>query len=204
MSSPGSFAWFDRESSSWRTAQLSLAGGWDEFSLTWPRAGMTRNGTAFLRQPLVPLISVIGSTSWLTPSANDCKPSGPKETEQMMLYEAGQNVPDTYKRLRSQVAARERVPTPTVNDAKNSTCPPSQRGRASLVGHIMRTGLVSTPTATRRGSYKEGRTIKKGGCRNLSEDVAALGTRGELNPEWVEWLMGFPIGWTDCEQSATP
>ena len=22
---------------------------------------------------------------------------------------------------------------------------------------------------------------------------------GYLNPEWVEWLMGFPIGWTDLE-----
>ena len=22
---------------------------------------------------------------------------------------------------------------------------------------------------------------------------------GRLNPEWVEWLMGFPAGWTDCE-----
>ena len=20
---------------------------------------------------------------------------------------------------------------------------------------------------------------------------------GALNPQWVEWLMGFPIGWTD-------
>ncbi|MGB1142082.1 MAG: hypothetical protein ACPG1A_14365 [Halioglobus sp.] len=27
---------------------------------------------------------------------------------------------------------------------------------------------------------------------------------GGLNPQWVEWLMGFPIGWTDCEVSATP
>ncbi len=25
---------------------------------------------------------------------------------------------------------------------------------------------------------------------------------GMLNPQWVEWLMGFPIGWTDCEVSA--
>lgn len=25
-----------------------------------------------------------------------------------------------------------------------------------------------------------------------------------LNPEWVEWLMGFPIGWTDLEGSETP
>jgi hypothetical protein len=21
---------------------------------------------------------------------------------------------------------------------------------------------------------------------------------GQLNPNWVEWLMGFPDGWTDC------
>ena len=26
---------------------------------------------------------------------------------------------------------------------------------------------------------------------------------GKLNPMWVEWLMGFPIGWTDLEDSAT-
>jgi hypothetical protein len=22
---------------------------------------------------------------------------------------------------------------------------------------------------------------------------------GKLNPQWVEWLMGFPIGWTDLD-----
>ena len=26
---------------------------------------------------------------------------------------------------------------------------------------------------------------------------------GQLNPMWVEWLMGFPLGWTDLEDSAT-
>ena len=25
---------------------------------------------------------------------------------------------------------------------------------------------------------------------------------GQLNPTWVEWLMGFPSGWTDLEDSA--
>jgi len=29
-------------------------------------------------------------------------------------------------------------------------------------------------------------------------------TSGSLNPTWVEWLMGYPLGWTDCEDSATP
>lgn len=27
---------------------------------------------------------------------------------------------------------------------------------------------------------------------------------GSLNPTWVEWLMGFPCGWTDLGRSATP
>ncbi|WP_147401687.1 hypothetical protein [Acutalibacter sp. 1XD8-33] len=22
---------------------------------------------------------------------------------------------------------------------------------------------------------------------------------GQLNPDWVEWLQGFPIGWTEVE-----
>lgn len=28
------------------------------------------------------------------------------------------------------------------------------------------------------------------------------GESGPLNPDWVEWLMGFPIGWTDLEVAA--
>ena len=27
---------------------------------------------------------------------------------------------------------------------------------------------------------------------------------GVLNPDWVEWLMGYPSGWTDLEDSETP
>jgi len=27
---------------------------------------------------------------------------------------------------------------------------------------------------------------------------------GTLNPMWIEWLMGFPIGWTDLEHLETP
>ena len=27
---------------------------------------------------------------------------------------------------------------------------------------------------------------------------------GQLNPAWVEWLMGYPIGWTELKDSETP
>jgi DNA (cytosine-5)-methyltransferase 1 len=29
------------------------------------------------------------------------------------------------------------------------------------------------------------------------------GNGGKLNPMWVEWLMGFPLGWTDLEDLET-
>jgi hypothetical protein len=28
-------------------------------------------------------------------------------------------------------------------------------------------------------------------------DPSAIG--GKMNPTWVEWLMGFPLGWTDLQ-----
>ena len=33
--------------------------------------------------------------------------------------------------------------------------------------------------------------------------LVKLGTNGgQLNPPWVEWLMGWPIGWTDLKPLA--
>lgn len=26
-----------------------------------------------------------------------------------------------------------------------------------------------------------------------------INTHGQLNPDWVEWLMGWPVGWTDAD-----
>jgi hypothetical protein len=37
--------------------------------------------------------------------------------------------------------------------------------------------------------------------RNTKPLNAEVG--GALNPTWVEWLMGWPLGWTDCDVSAT-
>jgi DNA (cytosine-5)-methyltransferase 1 len=37
--------------------------------------------------------------------------------------------------------------------------------------------------------------------RNTPPLNAAVG--GALSPTWVEWLMGWPLGWTACDASAT-
>jgi DNA (cytosine-5)-methyltransferase 1 len=61
-------------------------------------------------------------------------------------------------------------PTPTVNDSKNCTLPPSQVKHDNIPGALLRDG-------------------EKAG--------------GALNPTWVEWLMGWPLGWTDLKPLAT-
>ena len=56
------------------------------------------------------------------------------------------------------------------------------------------------PTATAR-DWRSGKASEATMIRNsrpLSEKIG-----GKLNPQWVEWLMGWPIGWTDCEPLET-
>lgn len=75
-------------------------------------------------------------------------------------------------------------PTPIADSASGRTTVYSQGGVPLQVAVQM----WPTPTANRwSGLQSHGRN-------------AIL---GKLNPAWVEWLMGFPIGWTDCELSET-
>tara|TARA_R110000824_G_scaffold374961_1_gene565660 strand:+ start:597 stop:896 length:300 start_codon:yes stop_codon:yes gene_type:complete len=65
-----------------------------------------------------------------------------------------------------------------------------------------------TPSATPRGAHtgtEAGEVSADGKSRTSAKGVkfgatlqTAVGS-GQLNPTWVEWLMGFPIGYTDLE-----
>lgn len=64
-----------------------------------------------------------------------------------------------------------------------------------------------TPQAwdSNRGPMKEERYQKKLGGPNLISEITHRGeTSGQLNPTWVEWLMGYPSGWTDLNALVTP
>jgi hypothetical protein len=46
---------------------------------------------------------------------------------------------------------------------------------------------------------------EKGQQIRLTTQVSPQGgAGGQLNPDWVEWLMGFPIGWTALKNWVTP
>jgi hypothetical protein len=41
--------------------------------------------------------------------------------------------------------------------------------------------------------------LKDRGKGNLGEQVSGLHNGGKLNPTWTEWLMGWPLEWTDLK-----
>ena len=45
--------------------------------------------------------------------------------------------------------------------------------------------------------------LRDRGKGNLGEQVSGLHNGGHLNPTWTEWLMGWPLGWTDLKPLAT-
>lgn len=75
QSSLGAFAYYDRDTRSWKTFQDSFLVGLDEFSGTWPKAGTMRSGIVYQQPPLVPDVSVFGSSFWPTITASEWKGS---------------------------------------------------------------------------------------------------------------------------------
>ena len=87
-------------------------------------------------------------------------------------------------------------PTPRANEYKDvlQSVPPSRMkdpGKCNLTQAVAMKKLFAKPCAADAQGSHGGNNH-----RSLRTDVA-----GQLNPTWGEWLMGFPIGWTDLNAS---
>ena len=89
---------------------------------------------------------------------------------------------------------------------------PGATGRYKLRDHVQPINAQFWPTPTtrdyRHSGSKEGYEKRKGKhVQALNEEACwgknGIGKGGSLNPEFVEYLMGYPIGFTDCEHSET-
>ena len=80
--------------------------------------------------------------------------------------------------------------------------PSGQHHSLRLQDQVRNPKLWPTPNVKMSGrKLTNGRSISGKGVRwgkSLSQSVQETAT-GSLNPTWVEWLMGFPTGWTDLE-----
>ena len=100
------------------------------------------------------------------------------------------------------------VPSPMAGDAQSARNATATRYRIPPTGIHAGTTLTDyvtlfpTPSARDwKSSHASQATMQKN-TRPLNETITD-GSGGQLNPEWVEWLMGWPIGWTDLEPLET-
>tara|TARA_R110002012_G_scaffold214853_1_gene385954 strand:- start:111 stop:704 length:594 start_codon:yes stop_codon:yes gene_type:complete len=147
------YAWYDQNTSSWKTYQRSLLTDWTLFSETFTRQGyMNANGVVFQAALLEPATKETDGGLLPTPIAS-------KAVEQRVKFKQG-----GYS-LRAAID-REMLPTPTATDYK---------GRSGQ-GYI-----------DRHGEHR------------ISDVLTKIGDNMNLNPAFVEEMMGYPIGWTDLK-----
>lgn len=186
---PAWFAKLDRATSSWKIPQLSLFEDSERSLETWPRWGMMLDGVCWEQTPLEPDTEENEFGLWPTPKASirgDC-PS-----------ERRRHTPD----LPSAVAM---WPTPMANDSTGSQyCyGKNKKNLMKLPGAVI---MFPTPQASdnRDRGHIGMPAIQR---RQMNKKQIGLGqsvsdTSGALNPNWVEWLMDWPIGWTDLSPLA--
>lgn len=181
---------YDPDTSSWRTHRCL----WDEdlsaCSLTLPKWGLMRDGVLLERMTLALPTAANDAGLWPTPKANDAEKRG--------------NFDVTNPR-NGLPAAVKKFATPQARDFRS--------GQAARWDDPRRTRNLNdqiakwpTPVASMsKGSSPNALTRKDGQDRSNDRlDHAVMASDGgQLNPTWVEWLMGWPLGWTDLKPLET-
>jgi len=174
--------------------------------LTWKVRTTPAKRLLFQLVPSTPRIEEIESGSsegkemWPTPRVSDTEGGIVKNVE----LHNGSYSRKNKKGVRWGVKLKDAVnhsqkmwPTPGACEAKSDTLNVQNRiekKKQVMLCHAVR--LWPTPKAR---DHKDGRTGGDMGRNSpdLGKVVGQSKTNGALNPNWVEWLMGFPTGWTD-------
>lgn len=84
--------------------------------------------------------------------------------------------------------------TPSATDGNHGG--PNARDSSGALHLSAQAARWPTPNTSDANGYR--RSSNKQGGDALREAIG-----GKLNPDWVEWLMGWPVGWTDLKPLAT-
>ena len=210
----GSLARFDPDTSSWKTVQHSLLEDSGSSSVTWPRSGMTAGGQCLELPMSGRRINATGSGLWQTPVADDAvnrvngkiNSRGEPKLSAQVLRRPTPVASDTSSRNKpyaqggTPLSLAVKWPTPTVCGNYN------RKGASATSGDGLATAVNRWPTPTARMHKGGGNSMtrKDGKSRSDMLDWAVEYQTGmRLNPTWVEWLMGWPLGWTDLKPLAT-
>lgn len=183
---------YDPDSSSWRTHRCL----WDEdlsaCSLTLPKWGLMRSGVLLERMTLALPTAANAAGLWRTPTVGMLNADRAKDPEYTARKEAkGQTIT-----LADQVKNPRMWPTPLATDGSKGW--PNQKGGKGDLRLSSAVHQFPTPTATNTKAHH-----MRGADNGKEREARSYGETGQLNPNWVEWLMGWPLGWTDLKPSET-
>jgi DNA (cytosine-5)-methyltransferase 1 len=90
-------------------------------------------------------------------------------------------------------------PTPTRKGNYNRPYPGKKSGYGLVTAVRMWPTPLKRDSRTVKGAARSPNSL---GTEPLVTEVALSEglENGRLNPEWVEWLMGWPMGWTDASK----
>ena len=187
------------ESSIWRSTRCLL---------TWKTKDTPHRRLLFRLVPSMPHTEGTGSLFWPTPSTGAALCGGTgnfktlqKMTERGLISEeerrelsqgnGGKTNPELLEWLMGYEAQFTKlIPTPLSNDYKG--------------GAMNRCWMPSSQSVhVERERERERQSRGYDGTLKSLAEVTPRGRLGPMNPEWVEWLMGFPIGWTELNVSET-
>lgn len=182
------------------SCQRMTDGSLEQWSETWPRWGMIVNGVAYRQPPLISRISDGGSLLLPTPTVGDSKSAANKTANRSRndLHHSGVTLTDWARLLPTQQASDSMRKGADYAKQKN------KRGGADDLQTAM-IKLLATPRASDWkdcGDPGSKSQIHMLGKQYLSAQVKKTGEL--LNPQFVEAMMGFPIGWTELDASEMP
>jgi hypothetical protein len=184
---------FDRASSSWKTAHCLLSEDLPWSSVTLPKWGMMRAGELWERTTLALRTSGTGAGLWPTPNV----PNGGRTLNHVKDWR-GRTAYHNGKKVQVGLEAAVKMwPTPTSDCAKSRKKKYAQGGTALTAAVKM----WPTPCANEDAAGRPGSKMQK--MLGNHPDIRGDLTGGTLNPDWTEWLMGWPIGLTASAPLAT-
>jgi hypothetical protein len=194
----GSFTKYNPDTSSWRTHQCSLVGDLEEFSETWPQWGLMRDGECWEQQMLAQTIKETESGLSLlpTPTASMMPCEGTVRIMRKAWLKGEYSLEDASviagRDVRKSQGKVKAWPTPTVacveGGEQSDRVEETQSG-----GYILR--KLNKPNMTYGAKLSDAILYEE---KKKNKVVG-----GKLNPTWTEWLMGWPLGWTDLKPLET-
>ena len=192
----GSLAKYNPSTHSLKTAQCSLFGDSIQSSAILPNWGSMRDGELWEQTISGQII---------------------KENEFGLSLEMVHTPTATANQMAPSMRKSNYWPTPTAMTGGTGVAPSHKNGTHGWnLGAAVNDSLTKDPTKMwptpssrdHKGGYQGGR-IRNGKVSRDTLDVAVQytdnkeKTGGQLNPTWVEWLMGWPLGHTDLKPLET-